>query len=146
MTGIGGPRFPTTPVAPGQGRPARLVAGLVVAVVAGSFAIAQLTPGDDPSRAVQTVRPSPTLAQVEPLATALPGREWFSGPAAPIDDVLVEAGSVRWLRLGSARLTDEALAQPGRDLLLPGSGDGACAGGHPGLGRATRSPRPGERR
>jgi hypothetical protein len=98
-----------------------LVAGLVVAVVAGSFALAQLTPDAPPGPTVETARPAPTTAVVqgEPMATALPLREWFSGPAAPIDDVLVVAGSVRWLRLASGRLTDEALARPDRgDLLL----------------------------
>lgn len=111
----GGSSLPTAPVAPGQGRRPRLVAGLVVAVVAGSFAVARLTPDSDsslaaPSLSAEAVRPTPTLAQVQPVSTALPLREWFSGPAAPIDDVLVEAGPVRWLRLASARLTDEALA------------------------------------
>jgi hypothetical protein len=118
VTETGGSSFPATPVAPGQGQRPRLVAGLVVAVVAGSFAVAQLTPDTEPSLAAETVRPTPTLALVEPVATALPLREWFTGPAAPIDDVLVEAGTVRWLRLASARLTNEPLAQPGRDLVM----------------------------
>ena len=125
MTDTGGSSFQTMPVAPGQGRRARLVAGLVVAVVAGSFVVAKVTPETPPRPPLETVRPAPTLAQLEPVATALPLREWFSGPAAPIDDVLVEAGTVRWLRLASARLTDEALAQPGRgDLLLRGARGG----------------------
>ena len=40
MTDAGGSSFPATPVAPGQGRRPRLVAGLVVALVVGSFAVA----------------------------------------------------------------------------------------------------------
>ena len=123
-----------------------LVACLVVGVFAGSFAIARLTPGPSttdpgPIRPSESAQPTPTVAQAGPPATALPLREWFSGPAAPIDDVLVEAGSVRWLRLAGARLTDEALASPGSDLLWRGARGGticlcwqplATASGDPG--------------
>ncbi|MDO8484262.1 MAG: hypothetical protein Q7S35_04890 [Candidatus Limnocylindrales bacterium] len=124
MTDSGGSSFAATPVAPGGGRRPRLVAGLVVVVVVGSFAVARLTPETLPSLTAETIRPTPTLAHVQPVATALPLQEWFSGPAAPFDNVLVEAGSVRWLRVAGARLTDEALARPGRDLLLRGARGG----------------------
>ncbi len=72
MTDSGGSSFPATPVEPGGGRWPRLVAGLGVAVVVASFVLARLTFDIEPSRATQTVRPTPTLAEVEPVATALP--------------------------------------------------------------------------
>lgn len=127
MSDRDGSTFATAPVAAGGGRPPWLVAGLVVAVVAGSFALARLTPGPDPGEALETARPrpSPTLARVEPSATALPLREWFTAPEAPIDDVLVTyQDSVRWLRLGNALHPGGPLAQPGRDLLMQGPRDG----------------------
>jgi hypothetical protein len=97
--------------------------GLVGALVAGSFAVAQLTPDSilDSVPATEPTRPAPTVAVVEPIATALPRFGWYSAPEAPIDDLFVEAGSVRRLRLASARLSDVALARPGRDLLMQGT-------------------------
>ena len=127
VTETGGSSFPAAPVEPGGGRWPRLVAGLGLAVVVGSFVLARLSAETEPGRVSEAVRPSATAAQVEPtparveaIATALPVQEWFTAPAAPIDNLLVEAGSVRWLRVASARLLDEALARPGRDLLLRG--------------------------
>ena len=124
-----GSSFPPTPVTPGGGRRPWLVMGLVCVVVAGSFAVAQVTPGPDPdpSRATEPPRPTQTVVPAEPIATALPRFAWYSAPEAPIDDLFVEAGSVRRLRLTSARLMDDALAQPGRDLLLRGTrGETVC--------------------
>ena len=97
--------------------------GLVGAVVAGSFVVAQVTPGSgpDPSRPTEVARPDPTVTPTVPIATALPRFEWYTAPEAPIDDLFVEAGSVRRLRLTSTRLMDDALAQPGRDLLMRGA-------------------------
>lgn len=120
-----GSSFPPTPVTPGGGRRPWLVAGLVVALVAGSIAVAQVTPDLDSARATAPTRPTPTFAPAEQIATALPRFEWFTAPEAPIDDLFVEAGSVRRLRLTSARLMDDALAQPGRDLLMRGTRGGS---------------------
>ena len=107
--------------------------GLVGALVAGSFAVAQLTPDSDPDSdpdsvpATEPTRPAPTAVAAEPIATALPRFGWYSAPEAPIDDLFVEAGSVRRLRLASARLMDDALAQPGWDLLMRGArGETVC--------------------
>lgn len=115
-------RFETVLVAPGDDRRPRLVAGLVVAVLAGSILIARLSPGAAPAEATATPHPRPSVAQVEPTATPLPAHEWFSAPDVPRYDVLVESGTVRWLRLASARLADETLARPGLDLLMLGTG------------------------
>jgi hypothetical protein len=111
-------RIPTTPVAPGTDRRPWLVVATLVGLMAGAFVVARWTPGPDESRVMPTVRPTAALVAIEPVATALPGLEWFSAAEMPLQDVLVEADSVRWLRLASARVTDESLARPGRDLLL----------------------------
>ena len=120
MDDAGGPDITTTPVSPGRGGRPWLAAGLVVAAVAGSFAIARLTPADDHPRPAETTRPTPAdgSADLDAVATPLPLSQWFSAPEAPIDDVLVEVGTVRMLRIAGTRLTDEALAKPGLDLLL----------------------------
>jgi hypothetical protein len=93
------------------------VVATLVGLMAGAFVVARWTPGPDPGRVMPTVRPT-ALVAIEPVATALPGLEWFSASEMPLQDVLVEADSVRWLRLASGRLTEEPLARPGRDLLL----------------------------
>ncbi len=115
----------TGPVANGQGGRPRLVAGLVIVAVAVSVLVARFTPDPQPSQAVESARPTAKVAPVEAVATPMPQQEWFSGPDVPLwDDVLVETGQVRWLRLGKPRLTAEALARPGRDLLLRAAGGG----------------------
>jgi len=115
---------PTTPIAPGHdGRPT-LIVGLLVAAIAGAFIIARWSPDRSPDRGVPTVGPTLAVVEVEPVATALPLLQWFTAPAAPLDDVFVEAGQVRRLRLTTARITADPLAQPGRDLLLPDSRGG----------------------
>ncbi len=120
-----GSSFSTGPVANGQGGRPWLVAGLVVVAVVGSALVARFTPDPEPVPAVESARPTATVAQVEAVATQLPQQEWFSGPDVPHwDDLLVEAGQVRWLRLGRPRLTAEALARPGHDLLLQAAGGG----------------------
>ncbi len=124
MSDPGGSTFAPVPVAPGRGRPPWLAAGLVVAVVVGSIVIARLTPVPEPVRPVPSAAASPTLVaapSTEPpvlVAAALPLREWFSGSAAPIDDLLVDAGGVRWLRLAGARLSDSVLTRSADDLLV----------------------------
>jgi hypothetical protein len=134
----GGSSFATKPVAPGGGRRPRLLAWLVLAVVVGSFAIARLTPGPGATAVVETERPAPTptptssvtatpvqpRAPAVPVATTLPRRVWFGGPEPPIQDLLVEAGTVRRLSLTAGRLSGEALAEPARDLLLRGTDGG----------------------
>jgi hypothetical protein len=117
MSGGGGFEVPTTPIGPGRdGRP-RLVVALLIAIVAGAFVIARVSTDADPRRL--TVTPGPTVADVQASATPLPQLQWFTGSEAPLDDVLLEAGHIRRLELANARLMDDALALPGRDLLLP---------------------------
>lgn len=118
MSDTDGFRIPTTPVAPGRDRRPWLVVATLVGLMVGAFVVARWTAGPDPSRVMPTVRPITAMIAIEPVATALPMLEWFSASEMPLQDVLVEANSVRWLRLASGRLTDESLAQPGRDLLL----------------------------
>ncbi len=118
MSETDGFRIPTTPVAPGRDRRPWLVVATLVGLMAGAFVVARWSPGPDPGRVMPTVRPTAADVAIEPVATALPGLEWFSASEMPLQEVLVEADSVRWLRLASARLTDASLAQPGRDLLL----------------------------
>lgn len=144
VAGTEGSSFSTAPVAQGQGGRPWLVAGLVIVAVVGSVLVARLTPDPEPEPvpAVEAARPTATVMQVEAVATAMPPHEWFSGPDVPRwDDLLVEAGPVRWLRLGKPRLTEEALARPGSDLLLRAAGGGtvclcwqapAAASGDPG--------------
>ena len=50
-----GSSFAPVPVAPGGGRAPFLVAAIVVAVVSGSFVLAQLSPSEEPAQAVVTV-------------------------------------------------------------------------------------------
>ncbi len=130
-----GSSFAPVAVAPGGGRAPFLVAAIVLAMVTGSFAIAQLSPDDDPGYiALESPGPplqippetaAPTVARPQPTATALPAREWFTGPAAPMVDVpILTEDSIRWLRLGTAVHADRPLARPGRDLLMPGRPDG----------------------
>ncbi len=127
-----GSSFAPGPVSSGSGRRPLVVAGLVVALVAGSFAIARLSPDPGPGKAIATAAPtvsgSPTpsaaVAEAEPTATALPRLEWYTAPSAPIHDVLVQTAQTRWLRLFSARIEDESLAQASDDLLLRGDGWG----------------------
>ena len=118
MSDADGFQVPTTPVAPGP-RPTA-VAGHRGACRrprrrhrAGAAELQA-----DLVRVTPTVGPTVPLVAIEPVATALPLLEWFSGPETPLRDVLVEGRSVRWLRLVSARLLDGSLAEPGRDLLL----------------------------
>lgn len=120
MSGGDGFEVPTTPLAPDRDRRPRLVVVLLVAVVAGAFGVARWTSEPDRGRVTLTPGPTMSVAEALPMATPLPILEWFTGPEAPLDDVLLEAGQVRRLRLASARLTEGGLAQPGRDLLLPG--------------------------
>jgi hypothetical protein len=133
---------PTTPIAPGrEGRP-WLVVLLLVGAVAGAFVLARWTPDADESRVSPEVRPTLAIGEVEPVATPLPLLQWFTGPEAPLDDVLLEAGQVRRLRLASAQVTDGILAQPGRDLLLPASRGGTvCLCWDPSGADASDSPR-----
>jgi hypothetical protein len=115
---------PTTPIAPGrEGRP-WLIVLLLVGAVACAFVLARWTPDADEGRATPNVRPTLAIAEAVPVATPLPLLQWFTGPEAPLDDVLLEAGQVRRLRLASAQVTDDILAEPGRDLLLPASRGG----------------------
>jgi len=130
-----GSSFAPVPGASGIGRAPFLVAAIVSAVVTGSFVLAQLNPVEEPAQAVVASAaptrsaalptPVPTATPPQPTATALPAREWFSAPEAPIDDpaVLLE-DSIRWLRLGNAPFPDDSLAKPGRDLLMQGRPDG----------------------
>jgi len=131
-----GSSFAPVPVAPGGGRAPFLVAAIVVAVVSGSFILAQLSPSEEPAQAVVTsaaptstvavVTPKPTATPPQPTATTLPAREWFTAPEAPVDDPpVLLADSIRWLRLGNAPFPDESLARPGRDLLMQGRPDGS---------------------
>jgi hypothetical protein len=117
-----GSNNPVVLVAPGRRRPPRLAAGLIVTIVGGSFVLARLTPGSEPAEPVvtlQTRAAETPVAAIRP-ASALPKQEWYTGPAAPLADLLIEDGSIRWLRLGGAGLTSDPLSQPGDDLLLPG--------------------------
>ena len=116
--------IPTSPIAPGRDRGPRLVVLLLVTALAGAFLIARWSSITGPDRALPTVGPSADVAEVVPSATPLPLIQWFTGPEAPLDDVFLEAGQVRRLRLASATMTDDRLAQPGRDLLLPDSRGG----------------------
>ena len=128
--------FAPVPVAPGGGRAPFLVAAVVLAVVSGSFVLAQLDRPEQPAQAVVesaaatsssvAATPLPTATPPQPTATALPAREWFTAPAAPMVDVpILTEDSIRWLRLGTAVHADVSLATPGRDLLMQGRLDGA---------------------
>ena len=132
---------PTTPIASGrEGRP-WLVVVLLVAMIAGAFVVARWTSDTDPNQLAQTVRPTLTVAEAEPVATPLPRLQWFTGPEAPLDDVLLEAGQVRRLHVASARVTEGILAKPGRDLLLPAARGGTvCLCWYPSGTDASDSP------
>ena len=128
-----GSSFETAPVSSGGNRRPTIVAVIVVALVVGGFGLARLSPTPDAGRDEAHVTspspplapPSPSPATVEPTATALPREEWFSALATPVDDLLVAADSIRWLR--SARTEGPALATPGQDLLLVDTrGDTVC--------------------
>ena len=89
-----GSSFAPGPGRPGSGRAPTLVAAIVIAVVVGGFVLAQLNPPEEPAQAVvQTVAPTesavpvtpaPTATLPQPTATALPAREWFTAPEAPM--------------------------------------------------------------
>jgi hypothetical protein len=134
--------IPTTPIASGrEGRP-WLVVMLLVVAVAGAFVVARWSSNADRSGQLLTSRPTLAIAEAKPVATPLPLLQWFTGPEAPLDDVLLEAGHVRRLRLAGARVTEDILAQPGRDLLLPSSRGGTvCLCWNPSGSEASDSPR-----
>lgn len=138
MSDRDGSSFATVPVAPGGGRRPLVVGILVVGLVVGSFVVARLTPEPEPAQVARSAAPTrlatpgptitPAVAQAAPTATAMPPREWFTAPQAPMDDLLVTYDeSIRWLRLGTAIHTEGPLAVPGQDLLLHGDHDAtAC--------------------
>ena len=129
-----GSSFARTPVSPGGSRRPIAVGIAVVALLIGSFVVARLSPeppvGQASSSATPAVDEVPaqsvesTIPEIETTATALPRLEWFTADSAPIEDVLVEADQIRWLRLGSARIADQAVAQPSDDLVLQTEGWG----------------------
>ncbi|HVQ22657.1 MAG TPA: hypothetical protein VMT36_05245 [Candidatus Saccharimonadia bacterium] len=118
MSNADGFQVPTTPVAPGRDRRPWLVIATLAGVLLGAIALAHLTSGPDVVEVLPTVGPTVPLVAVEPVATALPQLEWFSGTETPLRDVLVEGRSLRWLRLVSGRLLDGSVADPGQDLLM----------------------------
>jgi hypothetical protein len=134
MSDRDGSSFATAPVAPGGGRRPLVVAILVVGLVVGSFTLARLMPEPEAAEVARSVAPTrltapkptvtPAVAEAAPTATAMPPREWFTAPEAPIDDVLVTyIDGTRWLRLGNAIHTDEPVASGSDDLLLLGEQD-----------------------
>jgi hypothetical protein len=122
MSGERGFQVPTTPIVPGRDRQPWLVVGLLAAIIVAAFALARWTSDADRDRSTTNL-PSASMPLAEavpvPSATPLPLIQWFTGSEAPLDDVLLEAGRIRRLKLASAHLGDDALALPGRDLLLP---------------------------
>lgn len=118
MSDQDGFQVPTTPVAPGHDRGPWLVIGTLVGVLIGAIALAHLKSGPTAVQVTPTLGPTAPLVAIEPVATALPQLEWFSGSEVPLRDVLVEGRSLRWLRLVSGRLLGGSLAEPGRDLLM----------------------------
>ena len=90
MSDQDGFEVPTTPVAPGRDRRPWLVIASLAGVIVGAIVLAHLSSGPDLVRVIPTVGPTAPLVAIEPVATALPQLEWFSGSEIPLRDVLVE--------------------------------------------------------
>lgn len=120
-------RVPVAPVATRASRRWLLAAGGATLAVAAAIAVAQgaPVPVPEPSFSAVVPRPPTTTAPVDrAIATPLPAQEWFTGPEAPMDSVLLDGEAVRWLHIASARSTEPVEGVPGRDLLLRTRADG----------------------
>ena len=90
MSGADGFEVPTTPVAPGRDRGPWLVITTLAFVLLGAIALAHLSSGPTVVQVTPTVGPTMPLVAIEPVATALPQLEWFSGTETAI------AGTCWW--------------------------------------------------